>query len=406
MGLFCVNMHFRSTDEKALTAAVNRRGVKHFRVLPAKGGWTTLYEERASEQDDGRIRDLAGGLSRDLSAAAIAFLVHDSDIACYWLYENGQLLDEYNSCPNYWDDDATEKGTPTGGTTDVLVRYCRQGVTHDELADILGQDTLYAENVIEQLADALGIDQTRALADYRDGTRGGGPPGGGGPGDDDDDDDGGGSGGRPDISQLREAMAGRFAQMLGSHGGGAADPQVSALVQAAVKGDLAEMDRLIAVGVAIDAEAPAELAGQPAGGMVQMSPGGVPKVPMTPLMASVAHKRRQAVERLLDRGADVNRVHALFGTVVHAAAGAGDVETVRLLIDRGADINLRNTRGQSPLQVVMQARVMAERLAQAQTMMKTMGVKLPGAFNQLSNRQLPTEGWEACERLLKEHGAH
>src|SRR5262245_24021686 len=99
MGRFCVNMHFRSTDDKALTAAVKKRGVTASRVLPAKGGWTTLYEEEASHQDDRRIRELTGGLSRDLKVAAIAFMVHDSDIACYWLYEDGQLLDEYNSCP-------------------------------------------------------------------------------------------------------------------------------------------------------------------------------------------------------------------------------------------------------------------------------------------------------------------
>jgi hypothetical protein len=400
MGLSCVNMHFRSTDDKALTAAVKKRGLSRFRVLPAEGGWTTLYEERASEQDDQRIRELTVGLSRELKVAAIAFMVHDSDIACYWLYENGGLLDEYNSCPNYWDDDATGKGTPSGGRTDVLVRFCRPDVTADQLTAILHQDTIFAENVIEQLAAALGIDEGRALADFRHGSPDGGWRGSGDR-DEDDDDDGDG----PDASQVRQAMAGRFAQMLGSHSAGAADPLVTALVQAAAKGDVAEIDRLLDTGVAIDAEAPGELAGQPMGAMMQAFPGGVPKVPMPPLMAAVAHKQRQAVERLLDRGADVNRVHSLFGTVVHAAVGAGEVDILRLLIDRGADVNARNARAQTPLQVVAQMRGMIERLAQAQAMIKSMGVKLPGMANQLSSIQLPTEGWEACERLLKDHGA-
>ena len=66
MGLFCVNFHFRTTDDKALTEAVNRRGVTRYRIVPAKNGWTALYEEMASDQDDSRIRDLAGGLSEDL----------------------------------------------------------------------------------------------------------------------------------------------------------------------------------------------------------------------------------------------------------------------------------------------------------------------------------------------------
>jgi hypothetical protein len=92
MGLFCVNLHFRTNDDKALTAALNRRNIVAHRVLPAKNGWTSLYEERASQQDDDRIRELAGNLTKDLHVAAIAFMVHDSDIACYWLFDDGKQL--------------------------------------------------------------------------------------------------------------------------------------------------------------------------------------------------------------------------------------------------------------------------------------------------------------------------
>src|SRR5438445_691000 len=63
MGLFCVNFHFRATDDRALSEVLNRRGITRYRVVPAKSGWTSLYEEQASEQDDRRIRDLGSGLS-------------------------------------------------------------------------------------------------------------------------------------------------------------------------------------------------------------------------------------------------------------------------------------------------------------------------------------------------------
>jgi len=32
-------------------------------------------------------------------------------------------------------------------------------------------------------------------------------------------------------------------------------------------------------------------------------------------------------------------------------------------------------------------------------------MKLPGLVDQLSKVALPTEGWDACERLLNAHGA-
>src|SRR5262245_36740962 len=402
MGLFCVNMHFRSTDDKALTAAVRKHGVTRFRVLPAKGGWTTLYEEEASHQDDGRIRDLTGSLSRDLKVPAIAFMVHDSDIACYWLYENGQLLDEFNSCPAYFDDDATGDEPPSGGRADVLVRYCRPGVAKDDIASVLGGGELFAEGLVEHLADALGIDEERALSDYRDG----GDRGAGGFGDDDDDecdDDDDGDG--PQILSMREGLASRMTQMLAADPRAKVDPQATALVQAAVKGDVAEIDRLLAAGVAVDAEGLAPLPTQPMGAMAQVFAGQLPQIPMTPLLAAVSHKRPAAAERLLERGADANRVHHLFGTPVHAAAGGGEAELLRLLIDHGGDVNARNAHQQTPLQAVRQARSTIERLAQAQEMMKSMGMKVPGLVNQLAKVQLPTEGWDACERLLKEHGA-
>jgi hypothetical protein len=404
MGLFCVNMHFRSTDDKALSAAVGRRGVTRFHIAHAKNDWTSLYEERASQQDDVRIRELAGGLSRDLRVAAIAFMVHDSDIACYWLFDNGQLLDEYNSCPDYFDDDAAEDGTPnqSGGRTDVLVRYCRPGVRQDELAEILTQDAVFAEGVIEGLAAALEIDPERALADYRD-VAGGES---GGDASDDDDDDGDGDGGS-NPSRLPTGVMDRLTAMLGTGGrSAAADPQVLALVEAAARDDLDEIDRLLAEGVAIDGEAPTSLAdGQPPAGVGQLFPGGAPRIPMTPLLAAVMKKRRRAAARLLDNGSDPNRPHPLFGTAVHVAAGAGDAELLQLILDRRGDVNARNAQAQTPLQVIAAVRATKDRLDQVQAMIKSTGVKLPGLAAQLSNVALPTEGWDACERLLKAKGA-
>lgn len=404
MGLFCVNMHFRSTDDKTLTAAVGKRGVSRFRVLPAKGGWTSLYEEEASHQDDGRIRELMDGLSQDLKAAGIAFMVHDSDVACYWLYENGELLDEYNSCPAYFDDDATGEEPPSGGRPNVLVRFCRAGVTEEQIATALGGESVFAEGVIEELATALGIDAERALSDYRDLGGGRGPRGTGGS--DDDDGDDGDDGDGPQILSMQEGMAKRLTDMLGGDPRASANPQATALVAAAVKGDVAEIDRLLDAGVAADAEAPGEIPGQAmSGAMAQLFGGKRPQMPMTPLIAAVSHKQRAAVERLLDRGADPNRVNHLFGAAVHAAAGGGDVDLLTLLIDRGGDVNVQNVHKLTPLQVISQARATTERLAHAQEMMKSMGMKVPGLVDQLAKTALPTEGWDACERLLKEHGA-
>ena len=84
---------------------------------------------------------------------------------------------------------------------------------------------------------------------------------------------------------------------------------------------------------------------------------------------------------------------------------AATVDVLHKLLERRGDVNAHNARSQTPLQLVAAARATKDRLAQVQAMVKTMGVKLPGLAEQLSNVTLPTEGWDACERLLKAKGA-
>jgi hypothetical protein len=85
-------------------------------------------------------------------------VVYDSDIACYWLFDNGQLLDEYNTCPDCFDADAEGKEPPraSGGQPDVLMRHCRADVQQGELTVLLAEETLFAESTIERLTEAMG----------------------------------------------------------------------------------------------------------------------------------------------------------------------------------------------------------------------------------------------------------
>ena len=402
MGLFCVNLHFAKTDQQTLAAALDRRGVTGYHIAPAQNGWTSLYQERASQQDDQWLRELAGGLSQDLNVPSVSFLVHDSDVACYWLFDGGRLLDHYNSCPDYFNADEDEEEddespAPSGGRPDVLLPYCRAGVGQKDLAAILAEETVFAESVIERLADALGIDVERALTDYRD------------VGEVSDEGDGSDEGDEPDILSLAQN---RLADLLGAVPAGSAEPGAIALVQAAAEGDTDQIDRLLADGVAVDVEAAAPLpTGQPMAGLGQLFPGGAPQIAMTPLLAAIVNKQQRAAKQLLEQGADPNRAHSLFGPPVHVAAGAGNAESLQILLEGGADANARNSQGQTPLQVVAAARAAQEKLIQVEELMKSLGLKVPGLGGTsveklMAQAKLPTEGWDACERLLKAHGAH
>lgn len=70
---------------------------------------------------------------------------------------------------------------------------------------------------------------------------------------------------------------------------------------------------------------------------------------ITALSNYIWRDNKDAVERLLERGADVNSQDNDGDAPLHGAAQIGNVEIVDLLIDKGADPNLKNKQGGTPL---------------------------------------------------------
>jgi hypothetical protein len=404
MGLFCVNFHFRTRDQSAVDQAMEQRGAKRRKTLPSQGDWTAVYEEQASNQDDERVSQLIKEVSADLRVPAIAFLVHDSDVACYWLCESGRMLDEYNSCPDYFEDSAGDEG-PSGGSAEALLKFCRPGISADELSELLQSDPTFADGIVERLAEALGIDPERALSDYRDF----GDDDDFGDEDSDDEGDDGDDGDAEDIESSRDILpfrnqiAKQLERVLGAgRSPTPVDPQVQELIDAIAADDPAKADRILQNGVAVDGVALTTLPKkQSMAGLGQIFAGEVPKMEMTPLLTAVTHGRLWAANKLLDAGADPNQSSLLLGTPVHAATGNGDVEMLKLLLDRGGNPTSKNQHGQTPLQVLLAARGTLDQLANAQSMLKSMGMSVPKLVEQLAQTQLPVEGWAACEALLR-----
>src|SRR5262245_43711527 len=102
MGSFFTNFHVRSESQDKVRAALLPLVEARAYVSPPTNGWVTVYDEASDQQDESIIGKLAEGLSKKLHTAVVAFLVHDSDVAMYWLYRDGELADEFNSAPDYF----------------------------------------------------------------------------------------------------------------------------------------------------------------------------------------------------------------------------------------------------------------------------------------------------------------
>ena len=108
------------------------------------------------------------------------------------------------------------------------------------------------------------------------------------------------------------------------------DPYVSGpLFLAARKGDLEMMKILLKHGAHIN---------------------GLPDVACSPLHGAIFLKHFQAIQFLLDSGADVN-IQTDYGTPLHAAAESGNTQIVHLLLVRGAHKNSVNSEGLTPSMV-------------------------------------------------------
>ncbi len=111
MGSFYTNYTLRGPSQQAVATALAGRSAY---VAPAQNGCVVVFDEQSEEQDQRVIAELAASLSREFGCPVLAVLNHDDDILWYQLYLGGELADEYDSSPGYFDPSA-EPSPPAGG---------------------------------------------------------------------------------------------------------------------------------------------------------------------------------------------------------------------------------------------------------------------------------------------------
>jgi hypothetical protein len=118
MGNFYTNIVLRGASAETIKKQLERMKRTAF-VASALPDVTVVYDAQADEQDHEAIVFLASKLSRELGCIAWSVLNHDDDILWYRLYDRGNLLDEYDSTPGYFDPQA-QPSAPAGGDASKL----------------------------------------------------------------------------------------------------------------------------------------------------------------------------------------------------------------------------------------------------------------------------------------------
>lgn len=171
MGAFFTNLQIHNDSTKAVCAALPKLTDSRAYVSPESNSWVTVYLEATEDQNDETLRNITSGLSKALKTDVLSFLVHDSDIAAYWIYRNGTLMDEFNSAPDYFGEDVDDKTRErVSGNADTLLPLCLTGTTRAQLDEVLhpadGPPAM-AEDMVMELARLLGIDESRVSLGFK-----------------------------------------------------------------------------------------------------------------------------------------------------------------------------------------------------------------------------------------------
>src|SRR5579859_2300594 len=169
MGASYVNYTLRGPTPQSVAQALAGRSAI---VTKMENNCVVVVDEQSDEQDQELIAEFGKLLSDRFNCPVLAVLNHDDGILWYQLYVNGDLADEYDSSPGYFDFEESPDGdVPSGGNAQVLCRAFASNAVED-VSRILrnsmdGTDGYIFENERHaDLAAALGLPQFSVAAGF------------------------------------------------------------------------------------------------------------------------------------------------------------------------------------------------------------------------------------------------
>ena len=164
MGNFYVNFTVKSSDSDDVVDTLEQAGRSAFVTRP-QAGYVVVFEEQTDNQDANEIEEVGVMLSKQQKCPVLAVLNHDDDILAYWLFDRGQLIDSYNSAPDYFE--GSMEGD-RGGDAELLCKTLGKPDAVQSVREILeGEDAPFAFMRHGALCDALNLPEWAVGVGYR-----------------------------------------------------------------------------------------------------------------------------------------------------------------------------------------------------------------------------------------------
>jgi hypothetical protein len=156
MGNFYTNYTVRGAERAAIIEFMSGRKAV---VSPMDRNCVVVFDEESDSENPPVVEALGRSLALELGCTVLTVVNHDDSILIYQLIRNGELIDEYDSCPGYFDFSASEIEGPSGGDAAKLCEAFGIG-NREQIESVLRggiDDYVFAVERHDQLMDALGI---------------------------------------------------------------------------------------------------------------------------------------------------------------------------------------------------------------------------------------------------------
>jgi hypothetical protein len=165
MGAFYGSVLVRTEDSETVQRVLNqvaKEGDKRFFVGPALDGWISVFPNNSGQSDE-----VSAEIAKLIPHDIFHLIVHDDDMFIYYFYRKGTLVDQYNSCPDYFHEVPEEDKQVCMGRPELFRDLILDPESLNELKNLLAADK--AEYTFEQermtkFVELLGF--SNALSSY------------------------------------------------------------------------------------------------------------------------------------------------------------------------------------------------------------------------------------------------
>jgi hypothetical protein len=139
MGTFFDSIHIRCEQIETLVDRVNGLAMGRFSyilTLPSDG-WISLFLDEDGIMIDEVDDEICLNLSHYCNSLVLKIKEHDSDVFYYTCFFNGNVIDSFDSCPDYFENVTNDKKNKLHGKPELWVDLLGFSVDVDELRKVL-----------------------------------------------------------------------------------------------------------------------------------------------------------------------------------------------------------------------------------------------------------------------------